>query len=303
MDEKSVKVVYEQKNGRNVKPNNSISTKVYVQYLKLTIGSIIMAFSVVEYFNILHIVPGGVTGIAVILNGKFGIAMWIVNAIINAPLFIIAIKLLRKEALVRTLYSTVILTIFLGVFPVMEVLTGDLLVDVLTGSVIMGFGLGLIFSANASSGGTDLAATLLNKKIAHLSIPKIMACVDTTIMLIGIKAFGLTNAIYAIIGIYAISKVSDYIMEGPNKEKLIYIISDKYEEISEYILNDISRGASYIKLVGVYTKQDRNMIMCVVNAKEMVKIKEKTYQIDENAICFIGDIREAFGEGFTNMIG
>jgi uncharacterized membrane-anchored protein YitT (DUF2179 family) len=282
--------------------NNRGAEELY-QYGKIVIGTMLVAFAVVSYFDILHVVSGGATGIAVILKGMFDIPMWLVNGLINLPLFFMAHRILSPGNFTKTLTATVLLTLFLGIFPPMDVLTGDALLDIIIGGVIMGAGLGIIFSTNASSGGSDLAATLLNKKIPYISVPKIMAIIDIAVVLAGITAFGAGQAVYSIVAICIIAKTSDYIMTGPNHAKLIYIISERYEEIAGYIMCELERGASYVKLTGAYTKNERNMIMCVASPKEMVKIREYCYELDENAMLFAGDIREAFGEGFTKKRG
>ena len=269
------------------------------QYIYVPLGTLAMAVAVVMFFDATGVVVGGVTGIAIILKNLFGVPMWLVNAMINIPLFIAGYKILDRDIFIKTLYGTIALTIFLGIVPNYNLLTGNLLVDIIIGGVLMGTGLGLIFVSYASSGGTDLLATLINVKIRHISIPRIMAAIDGLIVIGGSFVFGIEKGIYAIIAIYIVTKVSDEIMEGPNKAKLIYIISDKSEEISGYIVNKICRGVTYINATGAYTNEPKKMIMCVVSGKEMVKIKQNLYQIDENAICFVGDIREAFGEGFT----
>ena len=269
------------------------------QYICVLLGTLAMAVAVVMFFDATGVVVGGVTGIAIILKNLFGVPMWLVNAMINIPLFIAGYKILDRDIFIKTLYGTIALTIFLGIVPIYNLLTGNLLVDIIIGGVLMGTGLGLIFVSYASSGGTDLLATLINVKIRHISIPRIMAAIDGLIVIGGAFVFGIEKGIYAIIAIYIVTKVSDEIMEGPNKAKLIYIISDKSEEISGYIVNKICRGVTYINATGAYTNEPKKMIMCVVSGKEMVKIKQNLYQIDENAICFVGDIREAFGEGFT----
>lgn len=269
------------------------------QYICVLLGTLAMAVAVVMFFDASGVVVGGVTGIAIILKNLFGVPMWLVNAMINIPLFIAGYKILDRDIFIKTLYGTIALTIFLGIVPNYNLLTGNLLVDIIIGGVLMGTGLGLIFVSYASSGGTDLLATLINVKIRHISIPRIMAAIDGLIVIGGAFVFGIEKGIYAIIAIYIVTKVSDEIMEGPNKAKLIYIISDKSEEISGYIVNKICRGVTYINATGAYTNEPKKMIMCVVSGKEMVKIKQNLYQIDENAICFVGDIREAFGEGFT----
>lgn len=273
------------------------------QYIWIAIGTILMSVAVVVFFDTTGVVVGGVTGVAIILKELFGVPMWLVNALINIPLFIMGFKTLDRDIFYKTLFGTVSLTVFLGLVPYLNVLTGNLLVDIIMGSVIMGAGLGLIFASYASSGGTDLMATLINRKIRYISIPKIMAIIDGIIVIAGAFVFGVEKGIYAIIAIYIVTKVSDTIMEGPNRAKQIYIISDKYDEIGNYILENINRGVTYIQSRGAYTKKEKNMIMCVVSSKEMVKIKQNLYRIDENAICFVGDIREAFGEGFTKYRG
>ena len=273
------------------------------QYIWIAIGTILMSVAVVVFFDTTGVVVGGVTGVAIILKELFGVPMWLVNALINIPLFIMGFKTLDRDIFYKTLFGTVSLTVFLGLVPYLNILTGNLLVDIIMGSVIMGAGLGLIFASYASSGGTDLMATLINRKIRYISIPKIMAIIDGIIVIAGAFVFGVEKGIYAIIAIYIVTKVSDTIMEGPNRAKQIYIISDKYDEIGNYILENINRGVTYIQSRGAYTKKEKNMIMCVVSSKEMVKIKQNLYRIDENAICFVGDIREAFGEGFTKYRG
>lgn len=272
-------------------------------YLSIILGTFVMAIAVLMCFDITEVVVGGVTGIAIIFKKLFLVPMWVVNVGFNLPLFIIGYKILDKQAFVRTLMANVFLTIFLGVIPVYNILTGDLLVDIILGSVLMGVGLGLVFRAYASSGGTDLMASLINYRIKYFSVPKIMAIIDGLIVVSGVGVFGLSKGIYALIAIFIVTKVSDGIVEGPGRAKLLYIISDKSEEISEFIINVIERGATKVEVTGAFTENKKNMLMCVVSSREMVKIKHKTYQIDPSAICFVGDIREAFGEGFTRYRG
>lgn len=277
--------------------------KIVKEYISIFIGTVLMAGAVVIFFDTVGVVAGGVTGIAIILKNIFGVPMWFVNAIINIPLFVAGYKILERDIFIKTLYGTVSLTIILGVMPYVNVLTGNALVDIIMGGALMGTGLGLIFISYASSGGTDLLATLINVRIRHISIPRIMAVIDGLIVLAGAFVFGIEKGIYAIIAIYVVTKVSDGIIEGPNRAKLMYIISDKNSQIGEFIVNNICRGVTYIDGVGGYTNSPKKMIMCVVSGKEMVKIKQNLYRIDEKAICFVGDIREAFGEGFTKYRG
>lgn len=273
------------------------------QLIIIFTGTIAMAAAVVVYFNSQGIAPGGVSGIGIIFNTLFSIPIWLTNLVVNIPLFVAAFKLLDKKSIIKTLYASVLFTTMLGVIPEKNLLTGDLFIDCLIGAVLMGGGLGMIFLAGASSGGTDLLATILNKSFSYISIPRIMGIVDGVIVVAGAGIFGLKNGICSFIVVYMISLVSDRVISGVGRVKVMYVISEREKAVIAYIMEDVHRGATYLNTRGCYTGVSRNMIMCVVSSKEMVKIKRKIYEIDENAICFIGDFREAFGEGFTKFIG
>lgn len=272
-------------------------------FFDILLGTFLLAASVVWFFDAVGVVVGGVSGIAIIIKATMDVPMWIINIAFNLPLFIAAYKILDIGMFFRTVLGTVLLTIWLGILPYVNLLTGNLFVDMLAGSVLMGAGLGLIFVSNSSSGGGDLLATLINRKLRHLSIPKIMAVIDIVIVLAGAQVFGVDKIMYSIIGIFVLTRVSDMIIEGPNRAKLLYIISEKNDDVVKYIVETMERGATYIDTEGAFTHKSSKMIMCVVSGKEMVKLKQIIYKLDENAICFVGDIREAFGEGFTKFRG
>lgn len=275
-------------------------------YVRLTLGAFLMALAVAVYFDRLELVTGGVTGLAIILRHLFGIPMWLVNVATNIPIFIIGYRVLGRRAFFRTLYTTVMLSAWLAVlpmFPGFSILTGDLLVDALTGGIWMGVGLGIIFLQNASSGGADMLASIFNKRVQHISIPKLLAVLDGIVILLGIGVFGIRNGIYALFVLFVITKVSDAVLEGPNHAKLLYIISSEYEALKAYITEELDRGVTCIQASGGYTGENRSLLLCALSTKEMVNVKRKIYELDAHAICFVGDIREAYGEGFTKYIG
>ena len=269
----------------------------------LLTGTLLMAMAVVNVYDRIGIVVGGVTGIGIMVTEYTPIPMWAVNAGLNIPVFFAAYRILDKKTMKYTLIGTVALTFFLAVMPTIDILTGDMLVDALVGGVIMGTGLGLIFSKGASSGGTDLLATILNAKRPHMSIPQFLGLVDGIIVLAGMYVFGWKNGVYALISLYIMTRMSDYIMEGSKKAKILYIISDCYKEIGEFINLKMERGASLIDVQGVYTGESRKMLITVASSRQMVKIMKKIYNTDPFAICFVADVGEAFGEGFTKFRG
>lgn len=279
----------------------SMKKDTYKRFVQLTTGAFLMAVSVTTYFNPLELVTGGVTGLSVVARHVFGLPMWLVNIICNVPLFIIGYKVLGRVNFYRTLYATVCLTVFLGVVPRFGLLTGDVLVDGLCGGVIMGGGLGLIFLQNASSGGADMLAQILNRRLPHISVPKMMAVIDGVIILFGFGVFGLQKGIYSLIALFVMTRVSDRILEGPNHAKLMYIISTEEKQVKEYIIGELGRGVTEIPAKGGYTGSPKRMLLCALSSKEMVNVKRKIYEVDDRAICFVGDVREAYGEGFTKI--
>ena len=274
---------------------------LFKQYLTITFGALLMSVALVLYFNQLEIVVGGVTGIAVILYNTLGIPMWIVNTLINIPLFIIGYKEFERSVFVKTIYGTACLSFFLAVVPALNFKTGSFAVDVFIGAFLMGLGLGMILSSDASSGGVDMVSTMISKKIRYVTIPQVMLVIDGIIIICAISFFGVVKGIYAIIALIIETRMSDTVIKGFKRSKLIYIISSSYEEIAYYIFNTIGRGVTFIDVVGGYTNEGKKMMMCVASGRELVKIKQFVSLVDSKSLCFVGDISEAFGEGFTKL--
>lgn len=289
--------------------NNKVNKIVYKaskstllkQYITITFGAFLMSAALVVYFNELGIVVGGVTGIAVILNNTLGIPMWIVNTAVNIPLFIIGYKTFERQTFIKTVYGTAMLSLFLAVMPNINLRTDSFPVNVVIGAFLMGLGLGLILSSDASSGGVDMVSTMITRKNKYVTIPEMMFFIDGIIILCAISFFGIIKGIYAVIALIIETKMSDNIIKGFKRSKLIYIISPSYKELADYIVNVLERGVTYINIVGGYTNENRKMIMCVVSGRELVKIKQIIGRIDTKSLCFISDISEAFGEGFTKL--
>lgn len=271
------------------------------QYAAITVGAFLMSAALVIYFNELGIVVGGVTGIAVILNNTIGIPMWVVNTAVNIPLFIIGYKTFERDTFIKTVYGTVMLSLFLAITPNVNLRTDSFPVNVVIGAFLMGMGLGFILSSDASSGGVDMVATMISRRFKYVTIPEMMLVIDGIIILLAISFFGVVRGIYAVIALIIETKMSDNIIKGFKRSKLIYIISPSYKELGDYIVNTLERGVTYIDVVGGYTNEDKKMIMCVLSGRELVKIKQIISRIDSKTLCFISDVNEAFGEGFTKL--
>ncbi|MDD3172621.1 MAG: YitT family protein [Herbinix sp.] len=274
------------------------------KYIIISIGAVLMAVSVNVIFEPLGLVTGGVSGLAIVvkyLTGSLiegGIPIWLFTVVCNVPLYLIAAKINGVKYLLSTIFGTVAFILALMVIPVYNFNIDDDLLSAILGGVIGGIGIGMVFSAQASTGGTDLLASVIHTTKRHISIPQILTFIDGFIILIGAVVFGLGNALYAIIAVFITAKVSDGMLEGLKFAKMAYIISDKYQEIADAVMHQMGRGATGVSATGMYSNTDKKMLFCVVSKKEIVKLIEIAQKIDPKSFVIISDVREVMGEGF-----
>ena len=276
----------------------------YLDYLLIIVGTGLMALAINSVFDATGLVTGGFSGIAILVKEwtegvvPGGIPLWITNLSLNIPLFLIGMKLSGFQFVKRALVGEICLSFWLAVLPAFDIAGNDLLLAAVYGGVIQGIGIGLVFLGRGTTGGTDMMAALLQRKLRHYSIAQIMQFIDGAIVLVGMYVFGVQKALYAIIAVYLVTKVSDSMIEGLKFSKGAYIITEKADQVSHMIINEMDRGVTGLKGVGMYSGQDKLMLFCVVNKKEIVTLKEKVDAIDPDAFVIVCDVREVHGEGF-----
>lgn len=270
-------------------------------------GTFLVSIAINMVYDPLGLVTGGVTGLSIIVKSLTadlvpgGIPVWLTNVIINVPLFLAAIRVKGKRYILRTAFAFLCLTFFLYLVPVKQIIEGDFIVASIVGGVLSGIGMGLIFLAMFTTGGTDLLCALIHEKKKYYSMPRLLAIVDGAVVLVGVFVFGLEHAIYAIVAVYLSSKISDALMEGMKFAKVAFIISDNYQEIATEIMKDLNRGVTCLDITGMYSNQQKKMLYCVVSKKEIVELKEVVYKNDAKAFIIVSDAREVMGEGFIEM--
>ncbi len=287
--------------------NNKFKNKYLIilsKYLTIMVGAILMAVSVNFVYEPMGLVTGGVSGLAIVIKRwtesliTGGLPIWLFTVICNVPLYLIAAKVKGLRFLISALFGTVAFIIALIIVPIYDLKLEDFLLASILGGVIGGIGIGLVFSVQASTGGTDLLASLVQDKNRHISVPQILTVIDGFIIFIGALVFGLGNALYATIAVFITAKISDGILEGLKFAKMAYIISDNYELIADAIMKQLDRGVTGVSATGMYSNKDRKMLFCVVSKKEIVKILEIAQKIDPKSFVIISDVREVMGEGF-----
>lgn len=274
------------------------------KYMTIMVGSILMALAVNLIFEPMGLVTGGVSGIAIVvkqLTGflwEGGIPVWVVTVACNIPLFLLGAKVKGIRFLFSALFGTVSFILALMVVPVHDLQLNDYLLASILGGVVSGVGIGMVFSVQASTGGTDLLAIILQRYNRHISIPQILIFIDGSIIFLGALVFGLGNALYATIAVFLTTKVSDAILEGLKFAKIAYIISDDYVHIADAIMHNMERGVTGINATGMYSNKDKKMLFCVVSKKEIIRIVEISKKIDPKSFVIVSDVREVMGEGF-----
>jgi uncharacterized membrane-anchored protein YitT (DUF2179 family) len=224
--------------------------------------------------------------------------LWLTNFVLNIPVFLIAYKIKGKQFIGRTLLATVLLSAWLYVIPDWNLSQNDYVLSALFGGAISGAGMGLVLLAKATTGGTDMVAAVIQNSMRHYSITQIMQVIDGAIVVIGCYIFGLKSAMYAIVAILIVTKVSDMLMEGMKYSKAVYIISNKSHEIAQMIFLQLDRGATGLAAKGLYSGEEKCMLYCVVSKKQIVELKELVTKIDTQAFVIVSDVREVLGEGF-----
>ncbi len=277
---------------------------VYMQYIYIAVGTGIVSFAIKCIYEPNSLVVGGFSGLAIIIKSlteglvKGGIPLWMTNIVLNVPVFLAALKVKGKGFIGKTLFATAMVSVWLGALPEFSFIKDNLLLAVLFGGALQGVGMGIVFSARATTGGTDMVGAIIQNYLRHFSVARIMMVIDAAIVIAGGYIFGLERALYAIITIVVVNRIADAIIEGLKFAKAAYIITDKYEEVSEVIMHEIDRGLTGIYAKGMYTGKDRCLLFCVVTKKELVYLKELVGKIDENAFIIVSDAREVMGEGF-----
>ncbi|NBH14725.1 YitT family protein [Lachnospiraceae bacterium] len=273
-------------------------------YFVITSGTGLLAFAIKCIFDPVSLVTGGFTGIAILIKAltnmfyQGGIPLWFANLALNVPFFILAYKIKGKKFIGRTAYATVLLSVWLYLIPEIDFVEGDYILAAIFGGVLAGIAMGMILWANATTGGTEMVAVLLQCRLKHYSVAQIMQVLDGMIVLAGVYVFGLRPSMYAIVAIFITSKVTDTILEGMKFSKAAYIVTDHFQEIARQIMEDLNRGVTGLEAQGMYSGEKKCVLYCVVSKKEIVSLKEIVHQIDESAFVIVGDVREVHGEGF-----
>ena len=276
---------------------------VILDFIIIFLGCLIASLGVNLFLTNAQLLSGGATGIALILEYTVDISSGITVFIINIPLFLLSYKMLNKRF---TLYSAIgMISLSLSLIitkPLSNLIkVDDILIYCLYGGVLCGLGYGLVFARNGSTGGVDIITMVIRKKYSNFEIGKVSLVINFLIIIIGALIFGVSKALYSFISIYIQGIVIDKVLNGFNSKKLLLILTEKEEEVINYIIKDMNRGVTSLIAEGEYTHSRRKMLYCAVTSSQMIHVKLKLLKIDPKAFITIINVSEINGKGFQHI--
>lgn len=274
--------------------------KASLPWFGVIVGSIVFSLGFQLFLVPNEIVPGGVSGIAMVINYLTGLPVGVLIIIINVPVFWVAWRALGRNFFLKSLVGTAVSSIVVDLIALANITaTYDHLLAAVYGGVIMGIGLGVIFVCGASTGGSDIIAKLLEKKYAHVNLGQLMLVVDFFVVLLGIFVFRSYDvAMYALITIFISSKVIDLILYGFDYSKVVYIVSDIPQSLGAVLMQQVDTGLTILYGRGGYSGQEREILMCAIHRQQFVALKQTVRETDPEAFVIISEAREVFGFGF-----
>ncbi len=272
--------------------------KKYFRYPLIIIGAAVMGFAVKCIYNPAGLVTGGFAGMAIIAARVWNIPLWVTNTVLNIPLFVVTWILMGRRVVLRSLLATAVYSASMGIFPEITVFSEDIFLSGATGGLLMGVGIGLVLAVDATSGGVDMLALLINNFARKLKIQWVMFAVDAAVILAGAAVFGPVSAVYAIMSAFLVSFISGKIIDGPVFSRAAVIISGERDRIARRIIKEIGRGVTGIHSRGMYSGKWGLMLFCIASRSEMTRIREIVYDTDKNAFMTVCNVSEVFGEGF-----
>ena len=278
------------------------SKGIIIEALGLIIGCFSMSIGLNMFLGPHTIAPGGLSGLSVVISKLTGLSVSTIMLMMGIPLIICSVKILGKKDAIKTLIGMVTLSFLLEVTsPLANIsATQDTLLSAISGAILLGAGIGIVFSVDGSTGGTDLIALMVNRVFPSIPLSKCLTFIDGMVVAsAGIANRNIETGLYSAIALYIMVKMIDAIISGFDYSKAFMIITEEEEVLRDAIVNDVKRGLTIIDAKGGYTSQDKRILLVVVRKKQEVHLKKLIKRVDPKAFIIVSDVHEVLGEGFT----
>lgn len=277
-----------------------------LDFVMIFVGSVCYAFAIGAFSDPHHIAPGGLSGVAILLNYMFDwIPIGVATIVMNVPLIIAAWFLLSKSLAIRTMWGILISSVLVdqlepllqGIYPADE--NANPLLVCIFGGAFLGLGVGLILRRGGTTGGSEIISRLLEKKYPHMSVGTLILVVDAVVIALSALVYkDISSAMYAVIFVFIGSQIIDRVVYGGRSGKMIMIISQKQPEITSAIMTKIQRGVTLLKSQGGYSGQDQNTVLVAVRRDEVFRLRQTVFEIDPDAFLMMLTTDEVRGLGF-----
>ena len=268
--------------------------------LLVALGLLTAAVAYRMYLIPNQVVAGGFTGVGQLLNHALGVSVGTVNIALNVPLFLVSMKSMGLRFGVRSLIAMLLLSLLIDHIPLPPA-TDDMLLASVYGGAISGIGFGLILRGSATTGGTDMLASLLHRIVPVLRVSYAIFLFDGLVIIASAFAFEPQAAMYGLISTFLCNVLVDLVLEGPNSAHSYFIISDRSDEIAERILREMDRGVTALEAMGMYSHAHKRVLLCVVNRFETMRLRRIIFAADPRAFVIANKAHEVLGEGFKPM--
>lgn len=284
-----------------VKLKKLFKSEIFNAYGMILLGCVIGAAAYPMFLTPSSIAPGGLTGIATIFNYFWQWPVGTVSLALNVPLFLAGYRYEGKSFVFRTLIATIFFSVLIDILPLSHVTEGNSLLDCVFGGLLLGVGLGLILRGGATTGGTDMAAKMVNRKVSFVSVGTILLFFDACVILAAAFTMGAEIALYSLICVFVSSKTIDLVVTGVSTSQACYVITSAPQSIAKRVMNELERGVTFLKGTGAYTGKEKDIVLTVISNREVPRLKKIVKQEDAGAFVFITDSHETLGEGFKPL--
>lgn len=274
------------------------------EYALISFATFVIAAAVYFFLIPSKVVIGSISGLAIVIAELVPLSISMITMILNVILLLIGFLLLGKEFGMKTVYTSLLMPIFIAVFeqfiPLNGSLTGSSIYDIAADFLLVAFGQAILFNVNASSGGIDILAKILNK-YCHIEIGKAVSAAGIVTAMTSILVYDIGTLIISILGTLANGQAVDYFTSGLNRKKKISIISDNYEKIEDYILHTMHRGVTRYQVIGSYNNETKVELVTIMDTNEYKKLLVFLHQYPEKVFVTVSNVSEILGEWNSSL--
>lgn len=275
------------------------TNKIFREYTAITFGTLLIAASVYFFMIPSKVIVGSLSGLVIVLSNFLPFSISVMTFCLNGVLLVIGFMFIGKEFGGKTVYTSILMPVFLLLFeilfPDVKSLTDDILIDTLCYILLVSVGLAMLFHVNASSGGLDIAAKLLNKFL-HMEMGKAMTLSGMCVAISSVFVYDTKSVVMSILATYANGIVIDYFIDGFNRKKRVCILSDKYKDIQDFIVKELHRGVTLYPAYGGFNQAEKIELQTILSRSEYAKLLEHLGKVDIKAFVTVGTINEVIGE-------